>query len=377
MSTLAAAAAPGDPVPWVLLWSLFGALALISTGLTVAAYFLGAFRGSVQGSPRVEPGRSAWPVAIGLAAALLGLFMGGSVGYLTLGLDTRRAVVQDAVTPPSDVLQEHERANPEQLVKLMQVSAISYFAATGAALLTIIVAHLAGWRGGIGLGISRLGRGLLVGAAALLLIIPWMMTSAIGLQIVRKALGYPLDAAHELIRAIRESPEPNLIFWGFVSAVVVAPLAEEILFRGFLQTSLVHAWSWLLDRRDPGGAAFQIVAPGQPDAPTPGIPPEAEPRSPLLTATPMLGYAHPAPPRPPPRRYPPSAVARWTAIAITSVVFALLHEAWSIPLIFLLSLGLGYIYERSGSLWACILVHFGFNGLNMLFLLPVILGSAG
>jgi 2-polyprenyl-6-methoxyphenol hydroxylase-like FAD-dependent oxidoreductase len=56
--------------------------------------------------------------------------------------------------------------------------------------------------------------------------------------------------------------------------------------------------------------------------------------------------------------------ARWAAVVAASLMFALVHETWMAPMIFVLSLGLGYVYERTGNLWASILVHAIFNTIS-------------
>jgi len=53
---------------------------------------------------------------------------------------------------------------------------------------------------------------------------------------------------------------------------------------------------------------------------------------------------------------------RWAAVLLASLLFAGVHAYWMFPPIFLLALALGYLYERTGSLWACIAVHALFNG---------------
>jgi membrane protease YdiL (CAAX protease family) len=56
----------------------------------------------------------------------------------------------------------------------------------------------------------------------------------------------------------------------------------------------------------------------------------------------------------------------WVAILISSVVFALMHPYWMhLPALFMLSLGMGYAYERSGSLVRPIFVHAIFNSASM------------
>jgi hypothetical protein len=68
-------------------------------------------------------------------------------------------------------------------------------------------------------------------------------------------------------------------------------------------------------------------------------------------------------------RTAPPAWATWAAILVTSVIFAVVHPAWTAPAIFLLSLCLGYAYERTGNLWVPILIHAAFNTTSTLLYL--------
>jgi len=109
---------------------------------------------------------------------------------------------------------------------------------------------------------------------------------------------------HETLREIAESPS-NAAWWSVVALVVIgAPMVEEIVYRGFLQ---------------PGIAA--------------------------LTGRP------------------------WIAIIGTSVVFAGVHlgtvEWHAIPVLFLLSLGLGVARHRTGSVATSITMHAAFNAVNI------------
>lgn len=86
-----------------------------------------------------------------------------------------------------------------------------------------------------------------------------------------------------------------------VFAAVIVPVFEELLFRGFLQTSISSATG-----------------------------------------------------------------NRWLAIVLTSLLFACLHPVMThVPALFALSCGLGYAYERSGSLLRPIFMHMLFNGLSV------------
>ncbi len=61
----------------------------------------------------------------------------------------------------------------------------------------------------------------------------------------------------------------------------------------------------------------------------------------------------------------------WAGIVLTSIFFAILHPPTHIPALFMLSVGLGYAYERSGSLLRPILMHVFFNGLSVAMTLLV------
>ncbi len=100
----------------------------------------------------------------------------------------------------------------------------------------------------------------------------------------------------------------------FISLVVIAPVAEEILFRGYLLGKL--------------------------------------------------------------RKHLPL----WTAILITSLLFAIVHFAWNVGVdVFVLSLVLCVLRVVSGSLWPSILLHMFKNGLAfyLLFVAPAFPGIGG
>lgn len=59
----------------------------------------------------------------------------------------------------------------------------------------------------------------------------------------------------------------------------------------------------------------------------------------------------------------------WLAIGITSLMFASMHPGTHFAGIFVLSAGLGYAYEKSGSLLRPILIHISFNTISILAVL--------
>jgi len=105
---------------------------------------------------------------------------------------------------------------------------------------------------------------------------------------------------HQQLELITEYPQLPLRIMIVFIAVVIAPLIEEMLFRGFIQTAI--------------RSFFNIRN------------------------------------------------SAWPAIAASSVFFATMHEDpghW--PALFVLGVCLGYSYEKSGSLFRPIFIHLFFN----------------
>jgi len=58
---------------------------------------------------------------------------------------------------------------------------------------------------------------------------------------------------------------------------------------------------------------------------------------------------------------------RWLAISITSIVFAAAHgsvDVHALPVLFVLSLAFGWVFERTGRLTSAIVMHALFNAAN-------------
>jgi len=110
---------------------------------------------------------------------------------------------------------------------------------------------------------------------------------------------------HASLTALSDFPQWWMRAVIVFGAVLIVPLFEEVLFRGFLQSALT-----------------------------------AQLRKP------------------------------WISIGLTSGLFALMHPYPTnlLPL-FILSVGLGYAYEKSGSLLRPIFMHILFNGINITFTL--------
>lgn len=130
-----------------------------------------------------------------------------------------------------------------------------------------------------------------------------------------------VEEQHPIIEVLSRERTPLVLALAGLSAVVVAPLAEEFFFRVLLQ-------GWLESAR------------------IPTVDVEAESEEPI----------DPAP--------------RGTAIVATALVFALLHlghGAAPIPLFFF-ALALGYLYQRTHRLLPSVTVHFCLNAFSFVVL---------
>ena len=170
----------------------------------------------------------------------------------------------------------------------------------------------------------------LAGSVFILPVVGWVAILSDWLM-KRFQIQHPMK--HELLEIMDKSPGPLLKVLIAFGAIIVAPLFEEFLFRGHLQTLLVR----VMGPKDPGGGFPIVTSSGETVPVFPGD--RGRPARPLI---------------------------RWLAVIITSILFALVHH-WSIWLpIFALSLCLGYMYERTGNLWVTVLMHAMFNGFSII-----------
>lgn len=163
---------------------------------------------------------------------------------------------------------------------------------------------------GLGFNADQFGRSLDRTIAVGLFIVPATFVTLAVMALATTAVGYPPPRiAHTMLEAIRDADSTPVAIGLLALPIFLAPLIEETLFRGMMQTALRH--------------------------------------------TTMLGV--------------------WPVILSTSMLFALIHlpaVPWqSLPGLFVLSVGLGFAYERTGKLWAPMLIHGLFNAINVTLVL--------
>ena len=137
--------------------------------------------------------------------------------------------------------------------------------------------------------------------------------------------GYEQIQKHDFLDMLQKSPPLSSLILLIISPALIAPVVEEMLFRGLLQNFFIRS---LAARR----RKTNITEPygGFPD-----------------------GSVNPA-------------KCRWLGIIITSCIFALFHAHWQHwPALIVLSVGFGYCYERHGKLLIPIVIHSLFNILSL------------
>lgn len=267
-----------------------------------------------------------------------------------------------------------------------------------------------------GFGWSPIGRDLALGFWGCFLLAPIIYLLNICIVLVNMVVFKFRPTPHPVFTMVQDRAALPLLLFALLTAVVVAPLVEELLFRGIL-LGWMTKWFARFDRASAAaklGPAFPEQPPGDPtrpeeyDLPTQVIPAdelpswnpphardfppaadsEAVPPSTVAFQPPVITPedAHqlpdavepgsaPARPAQVAAAFTPSARARWTANLIVSLIFAGLHfPQWPAPIpLFFLSLGLGVLAQRTGGLIAPIAMHASFNaistiGLAILFL---------
>src|SRR5262249_29873960 len=148
-----------------------------------------------------------------------------------------------------------------------------------------------------------------------------------------------------------------------LSAVVLAPMIEEILFRGILQRWLSKVGETRSHLPDPLPQdpldEYRVTGAWSAEAPAPMDQSDGE----ITTDAGDGIWADDTA-----RRLADDKARRGSALPImlTSLLFAAVHvPQWPAPIgLFLLSIALGAVYERTGSLIAVITMHATFNGFS-------------
>lgn len=282
----------------------------------------------VNGPLRIPSNRPAWPLAAVLFGGLSVYLLSAS---LIISLARGSATTQPAAMPGG-----------ESKALTAVVSTIPPLLGLIALLLgDAAVADISGHD--LGMGVRRLPHGLAAGLLGLVIVVPPLMLLSIGVEALYRIVHYTHEAEHPLLKVLGERPPAWVTALIVLGATVIAPLFEELVFRGHIQT-LLKRLLWRLTN--------VAAPPSSLPSPTTGFPVgAAEPVGPAPSARPESSRT-------------PHAWQSWAAIILTSALFAVPHPGWTRPIIFGLALGLGYAYERTGNLWTSITMHALFNSIQ-------------
>jgi membrane protease YdiL (CAAX protease family) len=322
--------------PYALL-AVFLPLALIAAAL---AKKIGVFRRcSIDGPPRVAARES-----LATLLALVGtIVFFAEIGKAALGgliEKTPQATTSPATTPsPTTTAVTGPTTLPT--VTEFTLPGLTFILAPPLIAMALgVLGHATTRPGGprlLGLSLSQLPRGVRWGLIGSAIMIPVVYLAAQLTEILWNALNLRHPTSHDLLYKMRDAPGAAVRIALITAAVLVAPLFEEFIFRGHLQTLLTYLPSHVRRRLTPADS---------PDA--------------------AIAAAAPA-----------SAAARWGSVVVTSLCFAAVHVQpgafpyWMMPPIFVLSLCVGYAYERTGNLWTTITMHAAFNAVSTILYFAV------
>jgi membrane protease YdiL (CAAX protease family) len=314
ISTTAAVDATSQPAAsnWLAL------IVFVAAGLgLVLAWRWGVFRrGSINGPLQFESGQSSVPFfGIALTGFLAGQMFAAVYGAAVLSpppaatqptsASTNKAPTIPATAPSTapvqGALSPASRDDELNLTPAQDAKCEFGMFAFGLAIMLFITGLRPGGLKRLGLTIAGLPRGIATGLVAAIAVVPWTMLCVVAVFAVWPLIAHEMPQNHPMLVELHNATDPHVRWLIAATALIVAPMAEEIIFRGSLQQGLC-----------------------------------------LITRRP------------------------WLAVALTSLIFGFLHPyLWMVVPLFLLSMCLGYIYQRTGNLWATITIHAVFNGVSV------------
>lgn len=256
-------------------------------------------------------------------------------------------------------------------VKILGVAAFS-FASVGSVILigTYLRIDLKASLRDMGCSSSNIGRDVMTGIVAFLAIVPVVLTINFLLMAAYRLVTGEDPAAHPIARDSQLNPSPQLLIWNAFSAVLVAPVVEEFIFRGVLQgwlEKLAHATRAIEAKREHQNftATSESDSTNTLEQRTSLAAVPADEQAPATTTGSKPDESIPEPPMIAP-------------IIVSSLFFSFFHWGHGVAPVslFFLSLVLGYLYQRTHRLLPSLVVHMGLNGLSMATLWYVTVNKA-
>jgi membrane protease YdiL (CAAX protease family) len=340
------------------------AIALTVFMLVFAAFVSGAIASwifmilrFVQGQPILTP--EPWQprvwgfvdLVIAVVFILIWQRQSAMIGCSVLGIDRQQVAADSAIPLP-----------------LATILGLGNIAAMLTICLWIVVRHRASLAQ-LGFGFARWWKHIAIGAVAALACLPLVYALMAAVSI-----GFDNKYSHPLLDELKREGSLSAYLLAVTSAVIIAPLVEEFLFRVIIQGWLQSVPFSSLKAIFLGRRAQPLLdaAPLQPEL---LLPPDAHAIAPLvLSLSAQTAESSPAPaesnrsantPEPHSSFTPPI----WPAF-VTGTLFGLAHLGYGLSFIPLILLGilLGLLYRATHSIWPSLVVHVILNGSSMLAL---------
>ncbi len=255
------------------------------------------------------------------------------------------------------------KMTPNERAAVLLSGAVSSLLTAAISLAVIMLRTRADWSD-MGIVGRQLASDVRLGVAAFVMLAPPVYA-------VQVLLVQWLSSQHPLIELLKENPDPAFLAVSGFSAVLVAPVAEEYFFRVLVQGWLEKAIA--IGRRLPGVPSADSVDDGG-RREVCRVAPDENPYAPPKVVGGISKYEAASPDVP---THDSDGQVLPVPIVISAAFFAAMHASHGpdpIPL-FLLAIGLGYLYQRTHRILPCIVVHFLLNACSLGALAMEIYGS--
>jgi len=211
----------------------------------------------------------------------------------------------------------------------------------------------------LGLSFQGWERQAAVGAVGTLIAAPAVYSIQFASLLVWKANAHPLE---KMLR--KEFDGLGVADLAVVSAVILAPIVEELMFRGLLQRWCIDFLTRRAKARESIHQSVDAIVTETADREV-SRDQESRPESETSALSGANGVRS------------PRSASVIIGITITSLFFAAVHAPqWPAPIpLLVLALVIGSVYHRTGSLIAAICMHATFNGFSTLAMFVAILGG--
>ncbi|MBP85674.1 MAG: hypothetical protein CMJ64_02995 [Planctomycetaceae bacterium] len=270
-------------------------------------------------------------------------------------------VVGQAAAPNMFGPQGDEAPSVNQTIDLLAALGIATLAVTVVSALAIGVAHGAKSHD-LGLSLKHIGRDIVIGVVAFLILGP--LAFAIQAFFVYQ-LG--IESHHPLIELVKADPTNELFTMVTAVAVLVAPMSEEyffrVLFQGWIEKHFLFGDPW--QGSSDVGESDKVANAWSADPNESG-----EQRSPYHNFVPLSEATDERPADEETEEPSGGFAPTFVPILCSATLFAAMH--WShgpdAVALFVLAVGLGYLYQRTHRWLPCVVTHLCLNGTTMVML---------